>query len=227
MRTSETNGKFYHAAIEPGCTVHQLSEAERHVAASYSDPPASPKDIAKGLAVLTAVCAKPADFDDAKIVLWSERLKQVLQEVPAEIALAAIEGWPKTENGKWWPTENEMREQITRRLSLRGCILWAFRDAMADAEWRQAHAPTSSLDGFESEPIGATAAYCEEFRALDEGRYLSYLQSARFAADRIGLREAFAGDALERAAPGLLAKHGVRVVEPRAYRSDGTVEWMP
>lgn len=184
----------------------------------------TPTRLAQALAVITAVCAKPADFDDAKVVLWSERLKRVMAEYPAAISLTAINEWPKSPNGKWWPTENELRELCEG--------LMAFRKALERAlnfERDRMLMPVQSVkpfdDGFQPAPTGATAAYVAELKARDPRCAALYLDDARFTADRIGVRGSLARFTLERAAPGLLAKHGVRVVSPRAYSGFDNVEW--
>lgn len=42
-------------------------------------------------------------------------LVEAMREYPADAALGAIRDWPKTENGKWWPTENELRTEADAR----------------------------------------------------------------------------------------------------------------
>ncbi len=191
---------------------------------------APPTQIAKALAVLTAVCAKPSDFDDAKVVLWSERLKQVLAEFPAEIAMAAVSQWPRTDRGQWWPTEKEIRDQCESHMQFRADLaeMLLRQRAKALAPPKAASDAPAHSDGFSAEPSGACAAYVEEFGTIDPRRTETYLKEARFAADgRIGIRQPLACFTLESAAPGLMKKHGVRVVAPRAFSPYGGVEWAP
>lgn len=182
--------------------------------------------LAQALAVITAVCAKPADFDDAKVVLWSERLKRVLAEYPAAIALTAINQWPRTASGKWWPTENELRELCEGMMMFRR-MLERELNTSRERVLNPPPEPKPFDDGFAPAPRGATAAYVQELQAIDPTRADSYLSEARFTDDRIGVLQPLAAFALERAAPGLLAKHGVRIVAPRGFALGGGVEWAP
>jgi hypothetical protein len=208
--------------VEPGCGIEQLQGALNELAEA-NQRHATPTQIAKGLAVLTAVCAKPADFDDAKVVLWSERLKVVLQEYPDDVAMAAISSWPKTENGKWWPTENELRSRCDELMAFRLNLKSGLERAAAMATPRDFGPPPS--DGFSDEPEGATADYVRTIFAVKPDKASAYLSGARFKENKIGIRYPMAQLALESACPGLLAQHGVRIVTPRAFRSDGLVEW--
>ena len=191
---------------------------------------ASATQIAKALAVLTAVCAKPADFDDAKVVLWSERLKIVLQEFPASIAMHAVSEWPKSQNGKWWPTEHEIRIECNAAMHFRyqlrhelECLLERMQRVQIAMEEREAAPPR--LDGMSDEPTGAVAAYIEELRAIRPEHFDAYFKYARFGEGVIGTTFSSMEGALERAAPGLMDKHGVRIVRPVAMSRDGVAEW--
>lgn len=185
---------------------------------------ATPTQIAKGLAVLTAVCAKPSDFDDAKVVLWSERLKIVLKEYPDDIAMAMISDWPKSASGKWWPTENEVRGACDALMHFRRALAAELERAIFVAGAPALTGPPPS-DGFDAEPAGDTAAYVRIIYARHPEKAAAYLTGARYRGDRIGTRFPMAEMALDRVAPGLAAEHGVRFVTPRAFRLDGLVEW--
>lgn len=208
--------------VQRGLTDVQARSALEHLHEA-NETRAHPTQIAKSLAVLTAVCAKPGDFDDAKVVLWSERLKIVLQEYPGDIALASIANWPKTENGKWWPTENEVRSECDMLMRFRKVLAHALEEAFRLATPVQVLS-SEPADGFRSDPDGATAAFVRAAYDVNPDKAAAYLRDARFKDDMIGIPYTFARFALERAFPGLMAQHGVRVVEPRAYGNAG-VEW--
>lgn len=190
---------------------------------------AQPSQIAKALAVLTAVCAKPADFDDAKVVLWSERLKQVLSEYPAEVALASVSTWPQNENGKWWPTENELRLYANAHMHFRhklNHMLWEAENYTPPLPPPEPAPPPKPYDdGFKDKPYGATEAYAEALLKVKPNTAARYLLKARFTDALIGIEWPLAGMTLEDAAPGLLAEHGVRVVAPHGYTAQGNIVW--
>lgn len=88
-----------------------------------------PAIAAKALPVVEAECA-PATHDELTFALgWlasvttgdklrspetmqisARALAAAMREYPRAAALEAIKEWPKGEGGKWWPTENELRE---------------------------------------------------------------------------------------------------------------------
>lgn len=211
--------------IEPGLTFQQITEALAHLA-DQAERRASPTQLAKALAVLTAVCAKPADFDDAKVVLWSERLKQVLAEYPGDIALAAVSGWPRTENGKWWPTENEIRSECDIHMRFRERL--RFEMERAQCTVRPLDPATKYDDGMHDTPSGATEAFVQKVYNRNSGTYEAYFgpcSGARFTADTIGVRGSMVALTIERQFPGLMAECGVRIISPRAFTDKGEPVW--
>lgn len=214
--------------IEPGSTVEGLRKSLDYLL-EQNERKAPPTQLAKALAVLTAVCAKPADFDDAKVVLWSERLKVVLQEYPAEIALAAVSEWPQTEGGKWWPTEAELRQDCVRRMNFRNWLRHELEDELGRvAKDDLGRTKTWGDDGFNEDPDETTKPYVDALFAISYDTASRYFATARFGPHKIGVIAPMAAFTLERAAPGLLAEHGVRIVAPKAYDAEGRiVEWEP
>lgn len=211
--------------LEPGQSVAQLQGALNELEEANLRR-ATATQIAKGLAVLTAVCAKPADFDDAKVVLWSERLKMVLQEYPDEIAMAAISDWPKTETGKWWPTENEIRSECNALMALRRNLAHALAEAIRQQRFTEADPTIDPIkDGFSADPEGDTLAYVNAMHNSHPSKAAAYLTGARYKGRTIGIRYPLAAMALENAAPGLLASYGVRIVSPAAFTASGVAQW--
>lgn len=186
---------------------------------------AQPTQLAKALAVLTAVCAKPADFDDAKVVLWSERLKQVLQEFPGDIALAAISEWPQSDGGKWWPTEKELRDECTHRMRFREQLIWWLEHQAGIARSAEMTVPAEHIkDGMESEPIDERVRrYVRRLSERSPDVARTYLAAARYGHGTIGLHGPMAMYSLERHAPGLIDECGVKILSPRAYDAAGIV----
>lgn len=213
-------------SIKHGLPANAYEAARLHLL-ELNGKTASPTQIAKGLAVLTAVCAKPADFDDAKVVLWSERLKQVLAEYPGDVALAMISEWPQAEGGKWWPTEKEVRDECDHRMKFRNALHYWLEEAERASRFAETPClPSVLVDGLGPDPVGATAAYVSALWAMNPGIAERYLQNARYGQNTIGIRQSMAGFSLERAAPGLLEKHGVKILAPRRFdEARNVVEW--
>lgn len=191
--------------------------------------PASNAQIAKALTVVCAVCAKPKDFDTTKVMVWTERMISVLSQYPAPIAFEAIDKWPSIpargdfRPGELWPTENGMREQCDWRMTFRQRVIQEIEGAIRRRDFKPLPKPE---DGFSVTPPAAAKAFLEEFYSVDSDRCHAYFDDARYHADgRIGCRNQGCAYIVEQAAPGLLAKHGLKIVTARAYRSDGSPEW--
>lgn len=155
--------------------------------------------IARGLAMLTAVCMRPSDFDDAKIILWSDRLRDVCGEYPADIALGAINQWPKTESGKFWPTENEFRELLDFighfRRNLRFELETHLHNALPSAPTAPRHG-----DGLSDDPEGRVLVFLSRWHGSDPMRAKIYLEGARFGEDLIVVNSLLSEMMIEKAA---------------------------
>lgn len=222
---SGSNQSLTFLEIEGEPTKDELAGALNDLDADNRTP-ATPTQIAKGLAVLTAVCAKPADFDDAKVVLWSERLKQVLQEYPAAIAMAMISDWPKTDSGKWWPTENEIRNCCEGALTVRHALRYAIERAMSQRTPIESnYTPPAVNDGLSDQPSGKTEIFVSKLWQRDPAAVEAYLHNARYDDERIGVRYPVAEFALRSRAGDLIEELGVRIVNPIAVSETGVAEW--
>lgn len=101
------------------------SELERRKALSELAPfmaVASLSDLLNAVERLSVSCAMRRDMDARQAGLWAGQVARALQEYPADCALEALKDWPKTENGKWWPTEAEVREQAQMRANFRAWL---------------------------------------------------------------------------------------------------------
>lgn len=157
--------------------------------------------IARGLAMLTAVCVRPSDFDDAKIILWSDRLRDVCGEYPADIALGAINQWPKTEGGKFWPSEHEFRilldflGQFRRELKFR--LEMEYGAALPHPDSTE---PFEPADGLRSDPSGDVDKFVTRWSNYDPERCKIYLHGARFGDGVIVVDSMLAEMMIEKAA---------------------------
>lgn len=77
--------------------------------------PASNDELTFALGWLASVTAGDKLRSPEMMQVSARALVQAMREYPADAALGAIRDWPKTENGKWWPTENELRAEAEER----------------------------------------------------------------------------------------------------------------
>lgn len=140
--------------IGQGATLQQLNAAMREI--EYGFAPASPGSLSAAMAGLAKNTAQPKSAEMGSAVEGAKRLMKMLLEFPADCALEAINDWPKTPNGKWWPTEAELRAECEKRVDYRRRLQKQVRDAQA-AMQRGAH--RQSGQDRRLEPYGATAEY--------------------------------------------------------------------
>lgn len=88
-----------------------------HVKALMS--PASSDRLTEALATIVTVCIRPSDVDDARVVVWTRRMLQALEQYPADIAFEMLNEWPKSQSGKFWPTENDIHTFCAKRVEFR------------------------------------------------------------------------------------------------------------
>lgn len=191
--------------------------------ASAEQARADQKALARGLAMLTAVCVRPADFDDAKIILWSDRLRDVLSEYPADVALGAIDQWPRTDNGKFWPSENEFRELLDFMGHFRRDLRWKLELALRDA-LPKAPPPPPRTDGLSDDPTGDVERFVKRWHGFEPDRASIYLHGARYGEGVIATESMLSQMVIEQA----VARHSeaqIRVVGVAARIEGGGVEW--
>jgi uncharacterized protein YbaA (DUF1428 family) len=130
----------------------------------YAFAPASPRSISSAMAGLADVTAHPKESDAEAAIEGAKRLTRMLYEFPADVALEAINDWPKTPNGKWWPTEAELRAECEKRVDYRRRLKKQVEDAQRAVQ-RGAHNAKGEVRRLE--PHGATTA----FYAAVESKY--------------------------------------------------------
>ena len=183
-----------------------------------------PSEAQAALGLVEPACA-PASKDDLLCAfLWlasvtnSDKLKDgetasaaalaltaAMQDYPAFASLGAIRDWPKTPNGKWWPTENELRFEANTRATPHLRLRAHLR--------RSATSGSSPHEKRRLKPFGATEAFVADVSEKYGSAYVrSWLSgvTCQFEADTVwtypgGL------DRLHRDASGLAAKHRVEL----------------
>lgn len=165
------------------------------------------------LSEVVAVTRPPRGMDPKSVEASVLRYMRIMRDYPEDVSFKALDDWPKTH--EFFPTEPE----------LRGALDSAHRILR----------PHNKLppydDGMLEYPSGATKAFLDELRKINPSKAATYFShgDARFSDCRIGVKCMFVQAIMERYAPGLLAKHGVRIVEPHRYvtSDDGSigVQW--
>jgi len=191
-------------------------------------PYVPPHVASRALGVVRPVC-EPADHDDLTFALgWlasvttgdkarspetmqvsARALVEALRDYPAGAALEAIREWPKTENGKWWPTENELRREAEAR-SWRTTRL--FTHLRAATNRPDAASPRTNEPGVALEP------YLREVEEIHGVGFIkSYLSplTCQYQGKTIWTHQ-FAVERLRERTGRLLEKHDVLAISDRA-----------
>lgn len=77
--------------------------------------PATHDELTFALGYLASVTTGDKSRSPEVMQVSARALVEAMREYPREAAMGAIRDWPKTENGKWWPTENELRAEADTR----------------------------------------------------------------------------------------------------------------
>lgn len=112
--------------------------------------PASHDELTFALGYLASVTTGDKLRSPETMQVSARALVQAMQEYPASAALGAIRDWPKGDNGKWWPTENELRAEADARGWQATRLYRHLRAATArsDASAPRTNEPSSSLKEF-------------------------------------------------------------------------------
>lgn len=119
--------------------------------------PASHDELVFAFGWLASVTTGDKTRSPEVMQISARALAEAMREYPRAAALEAIRDWPKTEGGKWWPTENELRREAEQR----GWRSMRLNDHLRAVAMREdVKAPRSN------EPSAALRPYLEECAAL-------------------------------------------------------------
>lgn len=183
--------------------------------------PATHDELTFALGYLASVTTGDKSRSPEVMQVSARALVEAMREFPREAALGAIRAWPKSENGKWWPTENELRAQADARgwrsMRLHGHLRAAANQAGAAA-------PRSD------EPSQALTPYLEEVTKIYGAPFVkSWLSplTCQFQGKTIWTHPLGRERLVERTS-GLLEKHDVLVMtdaEARQHFRDSTAHF--
>jgi hypothetical protein len=165
------------------------------------------------LAEVMAVTRPPRGFDASGVEALTLRYMRILREYHEDVAVKALDEWPRKH--QFFPTEPELRDALNE----------------AHAILRPYTKRPRYDDGMTENPLGATKSFIDEFRKLHPNKCAAWFDGniTRYSDCRIGTRAKFIASMVEKLTPGLIAKHGIRIVEPHRYHDngDGTygIEW--
>lgn len=165
------------------------------------------------LGEVMAVTRPPRGMDAKSVEACTLRYLRIMRDYHEDVAAKALDDWPKSHS--FFPTEPELHEALQA----------------AHRALRPRQGTPDYDDGMYPHPVGATKAFVDELRTIAPSKAMIYFDAgaARFSEDRIGVRCSFVPEIIEKHAPGLLAKHGVRIVEPKCFHDNGNgtygIEW--
>ena len=176
--------------------------------------PADLSDILKALSAL-AICTRRREETDAAALLEAYRLyAEALSRFPADVALWAVNTWPQTDSGDWWPTLHELTERARKAAE--------WRYSAAETVKRAEYAAPRDDDGAGPEPRGATARFRDRVAAARGEPYaFSWLnrRNCRFTESTV-LTTNFAAQRLYQEVGTIATDCGVEILEGAKYATD-------
>lgn len=74
--------------------------------------PGEPDEIAAAVKELTAATSRPPWMDDEVAITYDAALNEALKDYPIDVVQLACKRWRMVpQHGKWWPTEQDLRQQ--------------------------------------------------------------------------------------------------------------------
>lgn len=144
--------------VLPGSPVAVLDHARREVALAMRAAPLS--TILAELSALSRRVAPRQAADEQAEAAAQLLLAKMLETFPADVAIAAIRGWPETPSGKWWPSDAELLAECEKRSDYRRRLGAAIDEALHAAKSSQG----SERYGYE--PVGRTRQLFEAAEAI-------------------------------------------------------------
>lgn len=177
--------------------------------------PADLSDILKALSAL-AICTRRREETDPAALMEAYRLyAEALTRFPADVALWAINTWPETSSGDWWPTLHELTERARRAAE------WRY-SAAAAVQRAEASAPRAD-DGAGPTPSGATERFYQRVAAArGPGYAFSWLnrRNCRFTGDTVFATE-IGAQRLLRDVGAIARECGVSILVGARFADDG------
>lgn len=160
---------------------------------------------------LISVTSRPPSIDDAKEIAYQEALCKALWDYPIDVVVLACENWRRIPGqGRWWPTEQDLRAQCDMLVKPRKELRDEAASLLRMLERREQGGRKYSERS--SQPHGRTLAFFNDVMASHGPAFCrSWLgRTCDFSDDTI-FTLGISVDKLNTAAGGLLTKHGVKV----------------
>lgn len=168
------------------------------------------ESIAAALMELISLTSRPPSMDDAIAAAYMASMPKAMWDYPIDVVRNACTQWRRIPGqGRWWPTEQDLRAQCDELVRSRRNL----RDA-AQSLLNALQAEESAPRQRSVFPVGATKAYVREVgERLGHGFTFSWLSGRTCAFDeRTVYTIALAQTRLTEATGALIEKHGVSVV---------------
>lgn len=185
--------------------------------------PAEHDELTFALGYLASVTAGDKLRSPETMQVSARALVEAMREYPADAALGAIRDWPKTPGGKWWPTENELRQEAEQR---------GWRTMRMHLHLKAAALRDSAASPRTNEPGPLLAAFIEAVREVHgDGFVKSWLSplTCQYQGKTIWTHSLGAERLVQRT-NGLMVKHDVVVMSDEAARRsfrEGTEHFEP
>lgn len=183
--------------------------------------PSEELDIMPLVAELKAMASKPPWMDQGDAVVWEQSLRKAMTDYPIDVVKLACKRWRMIPDmGKWWPTEQDMRQQCEILFRPRKELFNRARMLLADLRQREAHAAEREEKTVFSDD--RTRKFREEMRKrMTPRRHAAYFDPSEvmYGSEQIWTRSRTAYDVLTEEGGDLLNRLGVSVM----YRPDAFV----
>lgn len=101
--------------------------------------PGDPDDIEAAVTELLAVTSRPPWMDDDVAIAYDRALNEALKDYPIDVVQLACKRWRMVPNhGKWWPTEQDLRQQCELIFAPRKTLFNKARMLLQDLRSREA-----------------------------------------------------------------------------------------
>lgn len=162
---------------------------------------------------LISVTSRPPSIDDAKEIAYQEALCKALWDYPIDVVILACQNWRRVPSqGKWWPSEQDLRVQCDLLVKPRKELRDEAINLLRYMERREETEGGRSRSGRLPYPTGRTERFVEACMASFGPAFCRSWLSHRtcdFSDDTI-YTIGLSVDRLTQNCSGLLTKHGVK-----------------
>lgn len=173
--------------------------------------PADADAVDDALASLKSATSRPIWMDNSDAINWEETIATAMADYPTDVVLSACKAWRQVpQHGKWWPTEQDLRQQCEAIFFPRKSLFNRARVLLQELRTRELPAPTvaSAFAGDKAQKFHAGMRQKMLERTFNAYFHPSHIA---FRGDEIIVRSRTAARELRERGEGLLRQLGLRV----------------